>query len=309
MRSLSHVLYYPSRADTFTLYHLTDLHIGARACDEKLLKRDIAAIAADPNARWIGGGDYGEFIARKSDKRYREETLAPWLRGKPDIVGQQRDRILDLLTPIAGKCLGLGCGNHEDAVLSYYDRDIYHEIVRGVAQAAGTKEAELAFGVQGFITLTFRRGRAGKSGNAWRFVVYSHHGAGGGRLPGGHALALGRTLSDYDCDLALLGHRHVRQFVDKTVVGPGRRGFTKRYRAALFVASYLDAFVVPAHDAMPVDTYPEKMMLPAQSLGTTPIVIDPDEKTFDAIMTANASRAALRLAARPDHVIPFDQAA
>jgi len=54
MRTLTHNLYYADYGQKFRLYHLTDLHLGAKACNEKQLRADIEAIRADPDARWIG---------------------------------------------------------------------------------------------------------------------------------------------------------------------------------------------------------------------------------------------------------------
>jgi hypothetical protein len=284
MYTLQKTIYYPSRSSSVTLYPITDTHIGARACDERRLKRDIDRIADDPLAYWFHIGDVIDCIARKGDKRYNEETVAEWLWGENDAIGVQRDYSLKTFKPIAGKCLGWGKGNHEEAALTYLDRDVYRDLVYHMAREAMLEPDELAFGVQGFISIRFRRGTPKAYHDSWRLNLYLFHGSGGGRLPGGHALALGRVLGDYDCDIALMGHRHVRQFVDKTVVAPGKRGFSERYRAAMFVASYLNAYIIPASKKMPIDTYPEHKGLPPQALGTTPIVIYPDEREFDFVV-------------------------
>lgn len=278
MKTLRQTIYYPSRANTFRLYYLTDLHVGAKACDENLLRRDIAAIESDPRAYWIGGGDYIDAIARKGDKRYRESELASWLAGKDDVMGQQRDYLVDMLAPIAHKCLGLIDGNHEDAAIRYYDRNIYGEIVTKIADIAGRPPPSLALGTQGFVIINWRRGTPDDWGGTWSMVVYCHHGYGGGRLPGAHALALGRILGDYECDLAMTGHRHIEQVLSKARVCPSGYGAKKKISYAAFVASYLDTFIKPSSDTMPLDTYPERKGLPASKLGTFPIVIKPSDR-------------------------------
>jgi hypothetical protein len=283
---------YASRNDTFRLWHLTDQHIGARACAEKLLKRHIAQIADDEHAFWIGGGDLIDCIARKGDKRYDEETLATWLHGKNDVIGEQRDYALDLLKPIASKCLGIVEGNHERAALSYYDRNIYKDIVKNLAQESGRQPHELALGVQGFILLRFRRGQHDdwhKNGSGWTLTIYTHHGAGGGALPGGHALTLGRILGRYDCDLALLGHRHVEVAISQTTIAPTAKGVRKRQRVGMFVASYLDSVIDSGKTHLPIDMYAELKMLPPQSLGASPILIDPDERQFHVVLSSGGT--------------------
>lgn len=283
MRTLRKTITYEGRATTIRLYHLTDLHLGAAACDETLLRRYVAAIEADPLAYWIGGGDYIDAIARKGDKRYQESTMSKWLRGQDDVLGLQRDYVVDLLAPIAGKCLGLVNGNHEHAALRFYDRNIYWEIVTGLARAAERDPAELGLGIQGFIVLKFRRrysqpDASGRDfGGTRTITIYTHHGYGGGRLPGGHALALGRILGDYECDLALLGHRHVTQMVTKTIVKPGVKTARTVDRYGLFCGTFLGAYVEPSSDGRPIDTYPEHMGLPPSLLGTPTITIKPDE--------------------------------
>ena len=124
MRTLRKTIYYPSRSTTIRLYNLTDVHCGARACDEKLFRQKIDEIAADPHAYWVGGGDYVDAICRAGDKRYHELTIAPWLYGKNDVMGRQRDRFVEMVAPIANKCLAMASGNHEFAAEKWYDRDL-----------------------------------------------------------------------------------------------------------------------------------------------------------------------------------------
>lgn len=283
MRTLDHNIYYGSRSDTCRLYDLTDLHIGARACAEDLLQADVDTIAADPSAYWIGGGDFLDCIARKGDRRYNESTLAKWLRGKDDVIGMQRDRVVEILAPIAKKCVGLICGNHERAALDYTDRDIYWEIVTLLSKAANVEPQSLALGVQGFVNLHFRRGTPDSYGGGWKMTVYAHHGYGGGRMPGGHALTLGRALGDYDADLFFFGHRHVRQFVDKIIVAPH---FKQRLKIALYVSSYLNCYVKPSSEDKLTDTYAEQYGLPPQHLGTVPVVVKPDVRRMDVILSS-----------------------
>lgn len=258
--------------------------------DEKRLKRDIKAIADDPNAYWIDGGDNIDCIARKGDKRYNEETLAPWLWGKNDVVGTQLDYSLELKKSIAGKCLGIVSGNHEEASLQYYDRDIYGAYVAAMAGYANKRPWELALGVQGFVRLSFKRGDPKAKGSSWPMIIYTHHGYGGGRLPGGHALALGRVLGDYDCDVALMGHRHVRLFADKTIIGAGQESWVKRYRSAHFVASYLDSYIIPSNQANPVDTYAENKGLPPGPIGATVILVVPDDRDHHTLISNDPQR-------------------
>lgn len=289
MQIITRQLQYDNPDTLFTLYHLTDMHIGAAACDEKLLRQDIQRVADDPNAYWIGGGDYIDAIARKGDKRYMEDTLAPWLRGKNDVIGYQIDYVTDLLAPIAHKCLALVKGNHEAAAEKYADRAVYAEIVRRLAAVAKVEPKTLALGVHGFVNLSFRYVAPNSEGRGWAMKIYTHHGYGGGSLPGGHALALGRVLGDVDCDLALLGHRHVGQHIQKVTTRSLQKSIVQVQRMGVFVPSYLGAHVTPSTDWRPVDTYAEEHGLRPTPLGTTPIVIQPYERSFHLIVSSNSS--------------------
>ena len=272
---------YRKRDEAFTLYHITDIHLGAKACDEKQLDRDIRRIAEDDNARWIGGGDYIDAICQAGDRRYRPSTLAKWLHGIDDVMGGQVDYCINKLAPIAKKCLGLVKGNHEDAAVTWYARDVYYEIVKGISQAAGKPPESFILGTHGFINLSFRRHTGESSGGGWRMVIYTHHGYGGGRMEGGHALTLGRVLKHHDCDLALLGHRHVQQEITFYTAHPTKTGFYTRRRTAAFVPSYLRSFAGEGEQ----DTYAERAGYPPNGVGCLPIIIDPDARAFHLIVS------------------------
>lgn len=275
MQTRTHVVYYPSRKTIFRLYYLTDLHIGAKACDERQLKRDIETIKNDPYALWIGGGDYVDGICQAGDRRYRPSILARWALGHDDVMKVERKHTVGLLSPIAKKCVGLLKGNHEWAAEKFYARDLYWEIVLGVAEAAEKPPEELAMGVEGFVRLLFRRGTPESYGGSWMMTIYCHHGFGGGRLPGGHALALGRVLGDYQCDLALMGHRHTEIALPKTVTGPRGRSAHIQKRIAAFVPGYLNAYIKPSSDNQPLDSYSAEIGLPPVPIGTREVKIRP----------------------------------
>lgn len=290
MRTLHHTIYYPTASDRFRLWHLTDTHIGAKACDEKLLRQHIQAIADDESAYWIGGGDYVEAIAHHDKKRWKPEVVANWAVGHTDVIGRQRDYFLDMTAPIAHKCLGLAAGNHEFECDKHYARNIYWEIVTGVAQRKGIAPEMLGLGVQGFIALTFRHGvgKAANGGNhAWRMSIFVHHGYGGGRLAGGDSLALERALSLHDCDLLLMGHRHVFRALDVQVFSPGKETAVQRERLGVMMRGYLRGFIEQDGTHTPIDTYSEQKGLPARGVGAFPIEIEPYARRVRILVEVN----------------------
>lgn len=276
MRTIKHSIAWEEDKQ-YTLYFLTDLHLGARNCNEGLLKRDIQTIADDPNALWIGGGDYIDCISRRGDPRYRESSYAEWLHGEEDVIDAQEQMLFSYLRPIADKCIAMIRGNHEDSALRWYDRDVYWNIVRTIAIARGIEPEKLALGDNGFVVLEWKKGE--KKRDRFETVIYCHHGYGGGRTPGGHALTLSRLLGDVDCDIALMGHRHVRVTIDRRVLMPGGK---YRSRVAMFVPSYMGR--IHEQKGKPFDDYAEKIGLPAQHLGTVPILFNPKQQEFSLVI-------------------------
>lgn len=282
MQTLRKAIDYSHRSEAFTLYHLTDLHIGARACNERLIQQYIDRIASDENAYFTLGGDNMDAVCHVGDKRYDPATLAQWLLGEKDIFAAQVDRLLKLFAPIAHKCLAILYGNHEYAGLKFYGYDTYRHFVRGMAHAAKIEPDTLALGIGGFLCLSFRRHSAAVHPSTALVTAYLHHGWGGGALAGGHALKLERVLASYQCDLALLGHLHTNQLVTKTVIAPGKPAVIK-HRYGLLLPSFLDAYVEPGKGTFPVDTYAEQKGLTPRPLGTVPIRITPNERQIELL--------------------------
>lgn len=211
MRIITRDFFDVTRPDIFTIADIGDVHIGAAACDEKRLRDKVDRIAGDERCYWIGLGDYCDFINR-SDPRFSPGSLAKWITmaDLADLAAAQRDRFLDIVKPIAGKCLALVEGNHETAITKHYERGIYSEIVTAIKQFAGhPDDYKLGVGYNGWLILNFYRSPKGKRlAQSSKISINLHHGFGGGKLAGGKALNLERWLWNHECDIAILGHTH-----------------------------------------------------------------------------------------------------
>lgn len=208
MKILRHHWHEVQRPDCWTLYPIGDIHLGNAACDERMFRAAVQRIAADDRALWIGMGDYCDFI-NMSDPRFCSESLAPWVKMAHlgDLARAQSERFLDIVQPIAGKCLGLVEGNHERSIQKYYERSIYSEIVSGIKERGGfDADHQLAFGYSGWLMLHFYRSEKRTRGSLIR--IYLHHGFVGGKLAGAKALNMQRILWNHECDLAVMGHSH-----------------------------------------------------------------------------------------------------
>jgi hypothetical protein len=258
---------------------LFDIHLGHRACDERLLKATIKEIDEAPHARWIGGGDYCEFINR-TDRRYDEAMQADWLVGARDLAGRQREKLLELLKPIAPKCLGLLMGNHEETILRKYERDIYGDLVVNVKKWAGMEPAyRLGLGWYGWIVLKYYRAPAPSRARAATVKIVGHHGFSTGRLAGANALNLERWLWQHNCALGLMGHSHRRLPGDvdrKDVTTTGKPVMLKGKGA--FCGSFLGTYVDDEEGAAP---YYERAGYFGRAPGGVKVILRPGARHQD----------------------------
>lgn len=229
MRCLTKIIDYQSRSDRIRLIPLSDIHLGNAATDERQLADTIADIQADPLCWWIGMGDYCEWINR-ADPRYDPDSLPEWLAGETkDLARAQRERAIELLAPIGGKCLALLEGNHEQAILQHSERNVYQDVAEGI----GAKD--VCLGVCGFLRLVFRRmAETGHKSDTWTCVVWMHHGFWGGRTAGVGPNNLERLAGAYDADVILTGHDHKRHtFSTERVASTAHNAvFTRQVHAA-----------------------------------------------------------------------------
>ena len=267
MRVITHSITYPSRGSIIRITPIADIHLGNALCDEKLLAETVATIKDDPLHFWGGMGDSGDFINR-SDRRHRESHLAKWLHGKDDLAAAQIDRIVELLEPIADKCLWLLRGNHEDLIHKRYEHDVYAELCRRM----GACEARpLELGYRGFVRV--RMHRRTKKSNTTTVVIYVHHGYGGGRMEGGKALKLGRLPKSYRADIYLYAHSHVKLIQPVHTIEPARTADTLVGRdlwgcmTGTFLRSY--------DPRGKLEVYSEEQDYPPTTLGAIEIQLEP----------------------------------
>ncbi|HUV67139.1 MAG TPA: metallophosphoesterase [Sedimentisphaerales bacterium] len=197
---------YTSRRDMFRLVFLSDIHLGSKHCDERLLRETVESIKRSKNAFWIGLGDYCEWINVR-DPRYQESETASWLWGVDDKAEEQKRRIQSRLEPIADKCVGLIEGNHEFAIKKHTERDVFRGLVEGFIKTRREKgiTEPLGLGPDGFIRLIFRRSEKGAT---WTCDVYATHGAAGGRKAGAKALRLQDLHRTHEAHIIVMGHSH-----------------------------------------------------------------------------------------------------
>ncbi len=221
-----------SRSDVYPIHFLGDLHLGSAVCDEAAITAAVAAIAEDPLALWVGTGDLGEFIPRQ-DWRHRQSQMAKWLREASadycdDLVLMEIEQICGRLQPIADKCLGIVRGNHEDAHLRMFGRDVQREVCKRLQVDDLSDEA--------IIRLAFAR-----DGTHADLLIYVAHGWFAGRKSGAKVNNLHDLLLTWDVDIAAVGHGHERVVAPPLVTYRlGRNGQLIEWRRyALMAGSFL----------------------------------------------------------------------
>lgn len=177
--------------DVFTLKPLADIHLGARACDEAAFKRYLAE--SDDHTFFIGVGDMLDSII-VTDPRYRKSGDST---EDEAVIDEQVNRMYDYLAPYAERILGLGTGNHEDAIT----RRAGSNLIRRLCD----KLAVPFLGYSWLYRLQFRM----EVGHGRTIVLRGHHGWGGGsRTQGADLTKFSRDVAYFDADLFLYGHVH-----------------------------------------------------------------------------------------------------
>jgi len=292
---------YPSRACQFSIWPIADVHYGNRGCAVNVWQRDIDAIAADPYALWFGLGDLGEYIAindPRFDASVISEDMTPADLG--DLGYVLGTRIRDRLSPIAGKCLGMGMGNHE---MRYYrekeQTHLHYWLLQEMAQAAGHAVPNL--GYSAFFDLIFVRSPRTKGVTISRTVPKSvhfsedkkngcgrfrlrfvtHHGAGAAQSRGGKANALVRMATRFDADVYVQAHNHTPDAQPVSTIGANEKcnSIIERRRLMVRTGPYLRTY------AQGVTGYGERAMYEPTTLGAKPIHIIPDKRTFFATVS------------------------
>jgi hypothetical protein len=238
---------YPSRTSELKITNFSDVHLGAGACDEKMLRRDILAVENDPNGLWVMTGDYGEFINFR-DKRFDPASVAPWI----DVdelakVGQRiNEKVFELFYPIRKKCLGIGIGNHEWSYSSRNDGGDRHDWLcceLGVRTLGYSSLQQLSFvrtscsepritreSVRGFSCTTLK--------------MFTHHGAGGAQTKGGKINRLKKFMDSFDADIYFVGHVHDKTGTRENVLTVDKDGtkIIRREKLGVVSGGYLKTY-------------------------------------------------------------------
>ena len=182
-----------TRPQQFRIYPLGDIHAGSVDCAERAVREQRDIIKKDRDGYWIGMGDIIDAIT-ESDKRWDTKGIASWVK-HDNIIESQRKFAVELLKPIAHKCIAYLSGNHEEAVHSNHNNDISLNICEDL----GLPYA----GYSCFIELFFTR-----STESHKYTIHAWHGAGSAQTEGAQLMRLKRLVKENEADVYLMGHLH-----------------------------------------------------------------------------------------------------
>jgi hypothetical protein len=270
MKIIDKVIHCPSRSSEFEFIPIGDVHIGARSCAEKPLKKLINGIG--DNTYIIGGGDVLDLIRPQDIKRFDFDTLPDWMiEGDAlntrevlnDIVSQQYERAIEIFTPVKHKIIGFLEGNHEFSIRKYAGRAVHRGLCRRLNIEDLTDEA--------LIRLRFKY-----TTQTTTVIIYIRHGYGGGRTPGAEPNRLARMLAEWEiADICFSGHSHTFDILPpKPVLEIPKKGSllpecTCRYRWAGNWGCWLYSHPAGA------SSYSSRACYPARPLLTCKAVIKP----------------------------------
>lgn len=241
-------IYHPSRSDEIKIWNLSDLHVGSAGCAEGLIRRDVEKIRADPNAFWIGGGDYADFIGYR-DKRFDPSSMADWVKVADlgDIGSASMTRVRDILSPIKHKCLGLLAGNHETKWQLAHEHAGLHAWLCMELETQNLGYCAL-FDVA-FIRTACEQpvimpATEAKKEHSHAFRIFAHHGAGHATTPGGKLNKLISFMDSFEADIYFLGHVHDQVGRRMVVLGADRKceTITQKERLGVISGSYLRTY-------------------------------------------------------------------
>ncbi len=243
---------YKAKNSTFHLYAFGDFHEGTIHCAENHLKKKIQNIKDDKYAKVIGMGDYAEFIT-PSDPRWSSGNISEWVYKKKDgrvdwddIGYAQEQRVVELLTPIKSKIVGLLYGNHEISIHKHSHQNVHQHI----CDALGVKN----LGYSCFLHLRFER-----ENSAERHLIKGcfTHGSSGAITEGAKLMALMRWMKQNEADI--YGYAHVHDYIQKsfTRLGTGDKRIVNKVSVGATTGAWFRTYTQGTESSYgEIKTYP-----------------------------------------------------
>ena len=200
MRVVDRYFEYESKAQTYHLIPIGDIHIGNENTDMRAFLAMIEWLKNCKDCLWLGMGDYIDLIPA-GDKRhnvYETKRTYKYSGREYNLTDPQEQYLLAraILKQVKDKCIGILTGNHE---LKYENQGA--NFARLLADDLGTDYLDYS----AFINLHFKR----KSNNTrTQYTIFAIHGFGAGRKTGSKVNRVEDLATYFDADIYLMGHTH-----------------------------------------------------------------------------------------------------
>ena len=186
---------------------LSDLHYGNPFCSLKHFQRTIDFIKKNDNCFCFLNGDLCESVTKNSKGDVYTQTYTPQ---------EQRDAVIDLMTPIKNKVLGCTTGNHEARIYNETGVDLTKDIAEAL---------QVQYRSEGMMfKLSLGQGNSRHSTSPYVFWSYITHGYGGARTKASKAIKVERAASWIHADWYAMSHDHVVNIAPNIYLMADNRG-------------------------------------------------------------------------------------
>ena len=205
---------------------ISDVHLGDKLTNYKLLKEVLQIIKDTPNVYTILNGDLCNTALKNSKSDVYVDEMSPM---------EQINYLIDLLEPIKHKILVIGTGNHEQRIAKETNIDV----IQLVARQLGIEDRY----TNGWWYLYLRFGEKQHGRKApMCYQLTGYHGSGGGRKPGGKVNRLEEMSQTVIADVYIMGHTHKPMSTKSSIYLPdyANNTLTKKQMHYVMTNSFLD---------------------------------------------------------------------
>lgn len=239
---------------------ISDLHIGDKLTNYKVLKEILQTIKDTPNVYTILNGDLCNTALKNSKSDVYSDELSPM---------EQINKLIEILEPIKDKILVIGSGNHEDRILKETNIDV----IRLVAKQLGIEDryADNWW----YLFLRFGEKTQGRRCEMC-YQISGYHGSGnGGRKPGGKINRLTEMSQVVVADLYIQGHNHQQMATKTSIFIPdyGNNTLNRKEMNFLMTNSFLE-----------YGGYGEKLGFTPQPVGVSEAILDGTKRKIKILL-------------------------
>ena len=184
----------------------SDVHYGNPYCSLRHFRQHIQYIASDREMYTVLNGDLLECVIKNSKGEIYKQIGTPQ---------DQRDFMINELTPIKDKVIGMTTGNHEGRI--YQDTGV--DLSLDIAKALG-----IPYRPEGMmLKISFGDNNNSTRGKPYVYWFYMTHGYGGARTKSAKAVKAERLAAWIHADCYLMSHDHVVSVAPDVYLLPDNR--------------------------------------------------------------------------------------